>query len=382
MCDHEEQVEDVCAICTSGTDLIKTLCRHEFHLHCLLDWNSRQARKGHDTLCPICRAVLIRGEPIPRFIRTGHNNNTNNNSSGAAEDDTLRGEVSALLEMLMSVPSTESSPQRLVQAIHTANLGVLRTLLNDSPELVNAKLADNMNPLLLAVYRRQAGAIDILLQRGANPRLADRFGITPLHACVSVGHLACARKLLNKGACVELQDKNGETPLFCAVRAEDAGMVALLLHKGANVNAENAMGDTIFHLIAQGDVNRQIVSSLRRAEPTCLNSPNHIGDIPLHIAVEHCNVHFIRKFKALMTPKARFVTNHLGFTAEDYLQETDAYEPIRRVMDHWTPVAISIGTVVVDTTGGAAAAAAGARTNNHSRIVSIEERIGSPDSDE
>jgi ankyrin repeat protein len=58
---------------------------------------------------------------------------------------------------------------------------------------------NHWTPLLHAIHKGQAAAVDLLLRRGANPRLAAG-GIDPLLMAVGSGHAPIVRRLLEAGA--------------------------------------------------------------------------------------------------------------------------------------------------------------------------------------
>lgn len=61
-------VDDICVVChyemTDTDDVITTECNHQFHRHCLLEWNE------HKFNCPMCRKGLYEYHPdAQRLIR-------------------------------------------------------------------------------------------------------------------------------------------------------------------------------------------------------------------------------------------------------------------------------------------------------------------------
>jgi ankyrin repeat protein len=83
-----------------------------------------------------------------------------------------------------------------------------------------------------------------LLAKGANPNVADVFGITPLmEACIR-GNDAVIEELINKGADPNQKDTVGNTALLNAATLGRASVVNLLLSKGAQPNLANNEGLT------------------------------------------------------------------------------------------------------------------------------------------
>lgn len=78
----------------------------------------------------------------------------------------------------------------------------------------------------------------LLLEKGANPNLANDYGETPLHIGICDQRLAIVQALLEKGAHVDLETPEGATPLYIAVVVGNIDIIALLLEKGADPNAK------------------------------------------------------------------------------------------------------------------------------------------------
>ncbi len=88
--------------------------------------------------------------------------------------------------------------------------------------------------LHIVVERRDNTWLAFLLQKGANPNLADKEGNTPLILATQLRFVDGARTLLAKKANVNETNKQGETALILAVHMRDTEMVRLLLENGAD----------------------------------------------------------------------------------------------------------------------------------------------------
>ena len=109
--------------------------------------------------------------------------------------------------------------------------------------VINARdLSTGETALHIVAQRRDAVWIRFLAQRGANPNVRDRNGVTPLTIAVNLGHVEGAEALLNAGARPDERGSAGETPLMIAAHRRDTAMVRLLLSKGADPQQTDASG--------------------------------------------------------------------------------------------------------------------------------------------
>ncbi len=129
-----------------------------------------------------------------------------------------------------------------------------------------------------------------LLDHGASPTAMDSYGETPLHGVVrSCRDLRFGRLLVTKGADLNAQDLNGWAPLHWPARYNNVEMVDLCIEHGANVNAQSYVGWTpIFFAIRYNS--HQCLSSLLLAGANCSIVPIE-GDSILHYAAAYADEH-------------------------------------------------------------------------------------------
>ena len=176
-----------------------------------------------------------------------------------------------------------STNEQLLLAIKANDVERLKHLLDNDPDLVPNRPLDDQNPIIAAVYLRAEEALELLLSfrpvlnifeaaaagqlgwvrdiASESPELIDSHshdGWTPLQLAAHFGHTEVAGALIGVGANVAVRASNGNENQ--ALEAGIAGgapieMVDLLIESGADVNDRQAGGFTPLHAAAQnGDV--------------------------------------------------------------------------------------------------------------------------------
>ena len=88
--------------------------------------------------------------------------------------------------------------------------------------------------LHIVIQRRDSTWLGYLLQKGANPNLADKKGATPLMLATQLGYVDGIDWLVRKKAVVDQTNRSGETALILAVQLRNPEAVRALLKAGAN----------------------------------------------------------------------------------------------------------------------------------------------------
>lgn len=104
-------------------------------------------------------------------------------------------------------------------------------------------------------------ALDILLQKGANPNGGSTSkGYTPLHVATQYGNKEITERLLSvKNLQIDATNQDGSTALHLAISRGYEDICRDLIDKGASINITTKQGHTCLHLAA--DVgNTDIVS--------------------------------------------------------------------------------------------------------------------------
>lgn len=149
--------------------------------------------------------------------------------------------------------------------------GVVATKLLNEPgtTVVNAKdVTTGETALHIAVARGDVTWVRFLLQRGANPNLRDKRGVTPLVSAASRGFIDCVDELIANKARLDEANDAGETPVISAVHRRDILMLRALLKAGADPDrADNSGRSARDYAALQGEGAATLAEIVANAKP-------------------------------------------------------------------------------------------------------------------
>jgi len=128
----------------------------------------------------------------------------------------------------------------LADAVMNGDKNALRQLPSDR-EKINASQPDGTTALHWAVRRDDLPTAQALIKAGADVKVANRYGVTPIALAATNGNAAMIRLLLEAGADPNSANPGGETALMTAARIGKLDAVSLLLDRGAEVNAKDTV---------------------------------------------------------------------------------------------------------------------------------------------
>ena len=167
---------------------------------------------------------------------------------GVRKQGVKRGLViaGATLAMLASplTAQRQSDGYKFIKAVRDRD-GTVATQMLDEPgtTIVNAReVGTGETALHAVVQRRDLTWVKFLMQRGANPNIADKNDVYPIQLAAQLGFIEGVERLIKGGADVDVSDSTGETPLISAVHRRDLKMIGVLVEGGANPDRTDNSG--------------------------------------------------------------------------------------------------------------------------------------------
>lgn len=151
------------------------------------------------------------------------------------------------LALVLAPPAAaqfQSEGYKFLEAVKDRDGDVATDMLNKpGTQVVNTRdITSGDTGLHLVVQRRDVLWIRFLLQRGADPNIRNKKGITPLQLATSMGFTDGVEALIKGGANVNVGDQTGETPLIAAVHQRNPELVRVLLAQGADPDHNDNSG--------------------------------------------------------------------------------------------------------------------------------------------
>jgi ankyrin repeat protein len=180
----------------------------------------------------------------------------------------------------------------LIDAVKRQDAVAVNALL-DRGAAIDATEADGMTALHWAAQLDALALVDLLLEAGAPATATNRFAVTPLELAANNGSGAVVARLLAAGADPNARSREGHTPLMSAALNGRAAAVEALLARGALVDAtETFRGQTALMLAAgEGNVEAARVLIAKGANVAARSKG---GFTPLLFAVRNAQLGAVR----------------------------------------------------------------------------------------
>jgi ankyrin repeat protein len=149
-------------------------------------------------------------------------------------------------------PAAASPPaQDVFELLRKGDVPAVKALVEKTPGLVGASDGQGQTLLHYAAYGRDAGLIEFLIDKGADPEAKNAEAETALHIAAANDRAETVAALLARGASFQARNDYQRTPLIlCARERGRAATGRLLIDAGADVNAADKFGATALELAA------------------------------------------------------------------------------------------------------------------------------------
>ena len=210
-----------------------------------------------------------------------------------------------------------------------------QAIITHGPD-VNARNKNNTAALMTACKKGNTTAINIIMNAGADPNIADNDGYTCLHYAADGD---CSEKalqaMIGHGADVNATSKENGTALMTACSNGNAGAINILLNAGADSNIADIDGNTCLHYIADEDCSRVALQAII-AHGTDVNTTNKENVTPLMTACNNGNAGAIN---ILMNAGADpNIADHDGYTCLHYVALDGSEEALQAIIAHGADV--------------------------------------------
>ncbi|XP_071108956.1 ankyrin repeat domain-containing protein 50-like [Haliotis cracherodii] len=141
----------------------------------------------------------------------------------------------------------------LHSATRTRDLSRVKLILSQGRADINCKEWIGRTPVMLAAGKGHRELVELLVRKGANVSLVDRFDNNILHSACLGGHVEVVKYVLSQDM-VNINGRVwcGRTPVMLAAENGHRVVVELLVNEGADVTLLDKKGDNLLHLACQG----------------------------------------------------------------------------------------------------------------------------------
>ena len=153
----------------------------------------------------------------------------------------------------------------LLWASAHGNEGAVEALLDAGANREAVTRREQQGALTLAAKWNRVEVVQYLLGRGLSKNQRDSIGWNALMWASLQGRTDVVKAILDSGAQVEIVDSDGNTPLILAARRGHLDTVQLLLQRGARTGSRNVDGETAESLAATNEYPE--IAALLKAHP-------------------------------------------------------------------------------------------------------------------
>lgn len=138
-----------------------------------------------------------------------------------------------------------SQEKSVFDVARNGTLEEMKTLYQKNPELINSVDKMSFTPLILATYRGNVPVAKFLIENVKDLNYLSHEGTALAAICINYNK-ELAELLLQKKANPNIADSTGTTPLIWAVKRGNEELTQLLLQNNADRTMKDEMGITAF----------------------------------------------------------------------------------------------------------------------------------------
>ncbi|MEG0926445.1 ankyrin repeat domain-containing protein [Chryseobacterium sp.] len=162
---------------------------------------------------------------------------------------------------LSSLFFAQEKVKSIFDIARSGTVSEVKELMKQNPDIINQTNEGGFSPLILACYRGNVDVGEFLIDHVKDVNYKSREG-TALAGLSVKYNKKLVESLLNKNANPNIADDTGSTPLFWAVKLGNKELVELLLKYKADKSIKDSMGVTPFEYALKTD-NKEIISLLK-----------------------------------------------------------------------------------------------------------------------
>ncbi|XP_068092757.1 ankyrin repeat and SAM domain-containing protein 6 [Hyperolius riggenbachi] len=248
---HREDMPEITALMTAVQHA------HEAVVRLLLDWGADVNYRVKTGWSPLMLAALNgRVSIAQQLVDRGADPDQVNSLEKTPFEIALNFKHKDMKDYLDSIttirPKTDEEKRRpdIFHAVKTGNLALIKDIVDEDPNQVNAVNADGASPLMIAAVTGKLELLQLLVDRNADINKQDSVhGWTALMQATYHGNKEIVVYLLNQGADVNLRAKNGYTAfdLVMLLNDPDTELVRLLASVCLQVDKEKSKQKSKFH---------------------------------------------------------------------------------------------------------------------------------------
>ena len=195
--------------------------------------------------------LVKKASPFQRFDQVIHSEQEDSTFTRAWVSRILHGMSRNVLCALTLASLSAGCASSIWTAARKGDAQTVQDLLQQSPELLEAKAPTSLTPLHEAARAGRLQVVQLLLKKGAALDVQALGGVTPLYFASYGGHTPVVKALLDAGA--KLNERSAWDPLRAAASRGHVATIKLLLERGADVQGTGRVAP-LFEAAAEGHV--------------------------------------------------------------------------------------------------------------------------------